>query len=71
MYLGERRDMRGATLGWTEPHYDDAGWLPAEARMFADESRGGRGGFIPAETLVQNDTAGDNGTGSGTIKCQN
>ena len=34
--------------------------------MLPDESRP-RGGFIPAETLVQNGTAGDNGTGGGPL----
>ena len=33
---------------------------------FTDESRP-RGCFIPAETLVLNGTAGDNGTASGTL----
>ena len=34
--------------------------------LLPDESRS-RGGFIPAETLVQNGTAGDNDTASGTL----
>ena len=34
--------------------------------VLTDESRP-RGGFIPAETQVQNDTAGDNGTAGGTL----
>ena len=34
---------------------------PEAVAMFTDESRP-RGGFIPAETLAQNGTTGDNGT---------
>ena len=34
--------------------------------MFTDESRP-MGDFIPAETLVQNGTAGDHGTAGGTL----
>jgi len=28
VYMGERRDMRMATPGWTSPGFDDDGWLP-------------------------------------------
>ena len=34
---------------------------------FSDESRGRAGGFIPAETLVHNAAAADNGSAEGTL----
>ena len=40
--------------------------LRGNRAMFTDALRP-RGGFIPAETLVQNSTAGDNGTAGGTL----
>ena len=44
----------------------------AQLRMYhtytvTDESRGPRGDFILAETLVQNGTAGNNGTAGGIL----
>ena len=57
---GPRRDREDAA-GWrqcdhTRPPLD----------LLPDESWP-REGFIPAETLVQNGTAGDNGTAGGTL----
>ena len=41
-------------------------WL-SECANNTSNREGPRGGFIPAETIVQNATAGDNDTGDGTL----
>ena len=39
VYLGERRDLRLATPGWTSPGFDDTGWAPCGV---GDAARGRR-----------------------------
>ena len=56
---------RGAVRGHLRVR-DDCGLRHHQEGTFTDESRP-RGGFIPAETLVQNGTAGDTSTAGGTL----